>query len=378
MLTHELNKMQGDLSEVLLIVLLSFSFMVVGCEDNTVDSTLRSPRSYDWTVDTLAYPGGLQTVMTSIWGDNISDVWTVGHTEGGGGKMWRFDGTRWTDYKLQAVQGGPIAGVISLSAVFGFSKGDVYVIGSRGHEIPISPPSAFTRVDSTLLIHFNGQAWQDVTMSKVGHLTSIGGGDASSFWLAGLNKYIYKRENFIWKMDSLPVHITEGGQFQVNSVAGNSSSDIFMLGNTHVNSTATTRYYFFQRRSQQWVVVDSFDVMPGQSGVRWGVNDLWLSPSGVLYSCGDGVFTWTGGSWMKVAPHPGVLIRMTGTKDNDIVAVGSNGTILHFNESDWQPLSQFQGPGKVFWDVWKNSQGAFVVGFTTGSFPQKSFVLRGN
>ncbi len=60
----------------------------------------KDPRTYTWTIDTLAYPGSYQTIMQSIWGSSPSDVYVVGHNDGGYGKMYHFDGKMWTPVVL--------------------------------------------------------------------------------------------------------------------------------------------------------------------------------------------------------------------------------------------------------------------------------------
>ncbi len=52
----------------------------------------KDPRTYTWTVDTIAYPGSFQTTMRAIWGSAPNDVYVVGHNERGGlGKMFHYD-----------------------------------------------------------------------------------------------------------------------------------------------------------------------------------------------------------------------------------------------------------------------------------------------
>ncbi|MGA3246442.1 MAG: hypothetical protein ABSE41_17615 [Bacteroidota bacterium] len=37
-----------------------------GCKNNPIDSPIKNPREYTWTIDTLAYPGSYQTLMYAI------------------------------------------------------------------------------------------------------------------------------------------------------------------------------------------------------------------------------------------------------------------------------------------------------------------------
>lgn len=84
----------------------------------------------------VRYEGGTFTPMTTpgvgtvfgIWGSAPNDVWAVGGgTATGGGFVWRFDGTAWTDLPLPA--GTPDAAVFK---VWGNAANDVWLVGSGG------------------------------------------------------------------------------------------------------------------------------------------------------------------------------------------------------------------------------------------------------
>ncbi len=64
------------------------------------DDTDSWPRNLAWSIDTLAYPGSFQTMMSDIWGSDPNNVYVVGHNERGYGKMYHYDGLAWTDVGL--------------------------------------------------------------------------------------------------------------------------------------------------------------------------------------------------------------------------------------------------------------------------------------
>ncbi len=51
-----------------------------------------------WEVDTISYPGSFQTIMNTIWGSTINDIWIAGHNNRGFGKTFHFDGKEWKDF----------------------------------------------------------------------------------------------------------------------------------------------------------------------------------------------------------------------------------------------------------------------------------------
>ncbi|MGH7600460.1 MAG: hypothetical protein ACREOI_29245, partial [bacterium] len=85
-----------------------------GCKKDPASPSQKNPRELTWRVDTLAYPGSFQTLLSDIWGSSAKDVYVVGITSASLGSMWHFDGKSWTDVKLSVTQGGTIAGAIDL------------------------------------------------------------------------------------------------------------------------------------------------------------------------------------------------------------------------------------------------------------------------
>ena len=99
-------------------LLLPLVFMLIGfaCSFGTdPDDPPKNPRDYVWTVDTLAYPGSIQTHMRSIWGSSVSDVYVAGFNASGGGNMYHYDGEVWEVVGLHVSRGGNMTKAIDLS-----------------------------------------------------------------------------------------------------------------------------------------------------------------------------------------------------------------------------------------------------------------------
>jgi hypothetical protein len=344
----------------------------LSCKNNPVEP-LKDPRTYTWTIDTLAYPGSFQTSMRDIWASSPTNVYVVGHNDQNRGLMWHYDGTNWTDVKLSTTQGGNIQGPIDLSAIYGFGADNIFAVGKRIYDNPTPPPNF---LDSSLIIHFDGRQWKEQRVQRGRVLKTIWGSSPSNLWTGGWTKYLYRYDGTIWKRDSLPITVQTDGFFQVDAFEGNASGEVFAIGNTHYNSLAKTIFYFFWRQKETWMLVDSFVVQPGLFQRKWGYADLWTSPSGKLYSCGGGVHEWNGASWARLFDHPNFLSRITGTSDDNIFVVGHLGTVLHFNGQDWYQYEQFADPNNVLSSVWTDGKEVIIVG-ETASFPQKTIIFRG-
>ena len=343
-----------------------------GCNEKIVDPPIKNPREYTWTIDTLAYPGSFQTNMRDIWASSPTDVYVVGHNFLNRGQMYHYDGKTWREIlQIHPDERGNAA--IGLAAIFGFGPTDIWVVGQRIYVNPNRPPNY---LDSSLVIHYDGRQWREQRIEGGRYLKAVWGNSPVSLWAGGWTKYIYRYDGALWQRDSLPITVQTDGFFQVEAFEGTASGGVFAIGNTHHNSTATTIHYFFQRRENRWIVVDSFFVAPGRIESKWGRVDLWSSPSATLYSCGKGVHRWTGSGWEILFDHPNILSRIAGTSDSNIFVVGHLGTVLHFNGRDWYQYGQFADPNAVLWGIWTDGKETIIVGHTA-DYPQRTLILRG-
>lgn len=131
-----------------IFVLLCRAAMIIfsiSCDKNPADSKAmtKNPRAYQWTVDTLAYVGSFQTSMRDMWGSSSKDVYVVGHNDQAFGKVYHYDGKIWTSVRLHILEGGTIPNIGTLSAIYGFSANEVWVVGERTYYNP-APPQIFS------------------------------------------------------------------------------------------------------------------------------------------------------------------------------------------------------------------------------------------
>jgi len=355
---------------LLLLVTISLSF---GCEKSTTGpEPFKDPRTYTWTIDTLAYPGSFQTAMRDIWGSSATDVYVVGHNDQNRGLMWHFDGSRWTDVKLSTTQGGAILGPIDLSAIFGFGANDIWAVGERIYPNPTPPPNF---LDSSLIIHFDGVQWKENKVVGGRYLLSVWGSAPNDIWTCGWNGTVFHFDGLSWKRDSVPVIVPADGEFVLLGVVSRSSQQVFMSGYVHQNDIVRTTRYFLSRATGTWNVADSFIIERGQVAVKFGQNGLWVSPSGTLYSFGPNIYRWNGSSWTIVYATFDALGRMAGTSDENMFAVGDFGNVFHYNGVDWHQYRELKDFGVVYSGVWTDGKEVFVVGYTNDG--GKTIILHG-
>jgi hypothetical protein len=343
------------------------------CKDSPVEPPRKDPRTYTWTIDTLAYPGSAQTMMQDIWGSSPENVFVVGHNDQNHGLMWRFDGRKWTDVKLSTLQGGSISGAMDLYAIFGFNASSIFAIGERIYDNP-NPPPHF--LDSSLVIHYDGNQWREHRV--VGRfLQAIWGSSPADVWVCGVEGTLYYYNGQRWSKEVVPLSPPPNSYYKLYGIGGTSPTDIYLLASAHEDHLIRTTYYFLRRNATGWAVIDTFVNQAGVNRNKWGTARFWTSPWGVLYSVGAGAFQWNGSSWEKILTVDEPCTHIFGTPKENLFVVGFRSALFHYNGVDWYRYDEIKFPQVGFVSGWTDGKELFVVGGTLGAFPQKTLILRG-
>ncbi len=344
---------------LLLVVLAACSHNPVGPEPN--------PRQYTWEVDTLAYPGSIQTIMKAIWGSSPTDVYVVGHNDTGNGHMYHYNGKSW-----QPVLLGSRA---SFSDIHGFAPDDIWAVGDELDFNPNPPPDY---IDKSAVLHYDGRRWQQVPLPPGRKLDSVGGTSSTNLFAGGINGTLFHYDGTHWQPDSLPFAIEKDALpwHFIPAIAGApKSNDIYLL---YVNQVGTN--YLLKREGGRWQVI--YDMLNN------AFSDLWLSPWGKLYGTGDDVQWWDGSKWNPLFENEnrefGTFYSkaVIGAADDNLFIVGYAGTeylygeVVHYNGEDWHEFTQFQFPDVQYEDVWTDGREVFIVGYRL-DFPQITIVLHG-
>lgn len=300
----------------------------------------KDPRTYSWMFDTLAYPGSLQTLMLEIWGNNSSDVHVVGHNDGGFGKMYHFDGTRWSPIEIRP--GGDVNGI------YGFAANNVWAVGGKIFGNPNPPPNF---LDSSLVLRFDGTTWRSTTLPAGKELFAVWGASPNDIWMGG-EDVIFHWDGVSIKRDSLPLPTNE---YLVLALTGKQNAETYAFVNLIHGGE---RFFICERRNNSWRVADS-------SASLYGV-ELWVSPGGNLYLTGDGVRKRQGNTWQQMLSLAVTCRDIGGTSDTNLFAVGWDGeltgAVFQFNGVDWFRFPQLQLRNVTFNGVWVGKDQAIVIG----------------
>jgi len=304
--------------------------------------------------------------MSSIWATSPTDVYAVGHNDGGYGQMYHYDGHAWKSVD-------PALGIGSLACVFGFDRNDVWAVGERIVYNPTPPP---TLLDSSLAIRLNGTKWEKIQLRPDRRLLSIWGSASNDVWMGGLNAALFHYNGVSVQRDSLPMFIPtgQGPPYGIYSITGNSRENVYLLLYAPL-ANGFSRNYLFERQAGRWVVVDS---------TFGSFSRIWMSPAGKLYSVGYGTYVREAGKWTQILNTEFESSAIYGPGDDDLFVVGwqqspggMRGRVLHYNGVNWFDFGALSLDNVVYSGIWTDGREVFIVGGTITGYPQKTIVLHG-
>jgi len=339
-------------SAALIVALLAYSGCDKGIEP---EKPPKNPREYTWTVDTLiAHPDAIQTQMWDIYATSPENVYVAGHTDwtgvNGDGILWRYDGTKWSIVN-QGFRD------VDLESITGFGPSDIYAAGNKG-------PNA-------LVLHFDGTRWSQQTLSGKA-LLSIRGDDPTNLWTGGILNSVFRFDGTQWNKTEVSERLwfkdfafVDGKTYALSYTIDDQPAD-------------TTWWYFLTWNGARWDTLNTYTQMaPVPVAAQFGLNSLSVI-DGELYSAGiesssrPGLFKMVSGKWVEI-PGTVRVAKVFGVSKNNIFAVGTYGTVYHYNGSDWYQFEQFKSDMFHFWSGWTNGNEVFIVG---NNF-RKSIVLHG-
>ena len=307
----------------------------------------KDPRTYTWTIDTLIN-NSFQTSMRRIWGSAPNDVYIGGHNADTPGCLWHFDRSSWKPVDL------PVT-TFDANGIYGFSSNDVWVVGE-------------TATDFSLILHYNGKSWQNYSDPTGKALRCIWGSSPSNIWAGGTNT-LFHFDGSSWT--KFPFFIPPQG-VHILSMSGLNSNDIYMVGgrNDVVQPLDTSFYYLYHFNGSQWATIDSSYVTP--NSYSWNFGVIMKAIGGVLYSAGDRLFKKEGNSWEIINDDP-LIFSLGGSSSDNIFCATTNGTVYHFNGSDWKKITIKEGFQEPIYDIWTDGIEAFMI----ASDGRQSYVIHG-
>jgi hypothetical protein len=325
--------------------------------------------------------------VTAIWGwpDNIVIAAGGYNHLVGGYRIYRFDGTNWSESIAKMANGQNLPKYGIISDLWGTSPHDVYAVTLGA----MTDPDYYYDYGGKIL-HYNGTGWSVVNGSPdptrgSRSFSAIWGKDSSNIYAislnGGVNPRVYHFDGVTWNYESL---WRFGFEEYPQDVHGNASGDVYIIGFHDILVPAVTQY------GPEWQSVFPLYEEHGGEG-------LWVSPDGHVFAVHYVDWEYDGSSFTKkiyITHFDGTswgemditslvsefssleLRKVWGRSNSDVYAVGVGSlpnddgrtvtiepVILHFNGKSWsrvqlpEDLSSFRPNG-----VWGSPTGDMFVG----------------
>ena len=336
-------------NKFLIIILFLIFLLFQSCTDKGVDvQVINNPRNYTWTLDTLQFSNSNSESLGDIWGINSKDIYMTG----GGSQLWKYDGKIWNDITSTL----PLQNIKNPFLIFinGLSQNDIWISGSS---------STSNNFSQSLILHYNGSNWV-IDNSIMGLGISSFSISGANIWATDfINVYKYNGANFVKRElpSKLIQQLKNHQTLNILSLAA-TDTNLFavMIIVNHPNSPFKDKYYFVKYKNNTWTVIDS---LLENNLDKWGQN-LWRGASGKLYSFNNAIFKWNGKNWEKLFQTNSRIVKIFGTNDNNIFALGAGSSVYHFNGVNWKKLDQLVLPNVGYSGVWTDGKETFIVGST--------------
>ncbi len=247
-----------------------------------------------------------------------------------------------------------------------WAVGEIYMLDSLGRP----DPNAYNAV------HWDGTKWELIRIPVLVNttifyppITTIIAFGINDIWFGGVH---WDGTKYTLKNNGWPL-LPNGDGWRVNKMWGTSSSDLYAVGNNgniahyqngswkKIESGTTSIINDVWGITNElnktilYCAVSSFFV-PGDKkilkitdakvdSVNWNKDvrlySAWTNNDNFIYVCGEGVYVYKFGTWEQITLPAITSNSIRGTDINDVFAVGSMGTIFHFNGISWKVISSY-------------------------------------
>jgi hypothetical protein len=364
--------------------------MAAGAVTGIAPATAWAATCQSWTGAQPPSPS-TATQLSSVAALSPCNTWAVGFYRSGGADLALIEHWNGANWKVVASPEPGTAGNV-LSGIRAASPSSIWAVGSYFNT---------SGGDKTLILHWNGHTWRQVTSPSPGasdNLRAVRAVSASDVWAVGETfngtvglALILHWNGHAWKQAAIP---SPGIASELLGVAATSASNVWAVGEYETTSSERTLVLHWNGRT--WAQQAS--PSPGGSQAEDSLAAVGASSAGNAWAVGtftnggiDNTLTlhWNGHKWAKVtSPNRGgsasgnSLASVAVTSSSNAWAVGSyvndsdtaqNVLILHWNGSTWKTTAgPSPAPRTAFTAVGaSSSSNIWAVGFSdTGSVRQ--------
>jgi hypothetical protein len=317
----------------------------------------------------MSLPSGVTVdQIWSLWGSSASDIYAVGESYETGGKIFRCDGSSWSD-----VTPGTLG--FGLRGVWGAGASAVFAVGNRYWN-----SNTYTWDNSILF--FNGGSWTETHLGASVDLNAVWGSSASDVFAVGSDGAVWHFNGISWSSQTSPTGNT------LYAVWGTSGTNVYAVGyngtvihydgggwSTFASPGSFYLYGIWGESGSDFYAVGSNGRICHWNGGGWSVTDFWGNHFYGIYGFAGTPYFTAGmqgrimrcdtGTWGQIAPTSRItsqsLNGIWGSSASNIYVTGSSGSIFRFNGSSW--IDQTIGGGPEFNRVWgRAADDIYVVG----------------
>jgi hypothetical protein len=264
----------------------------------------------------IAHPAQ-NTDLTAVWGNGWSEVWVVGK----GGTAIRASGGAWESFPV---------GTSDLVDVWGNTNG-FFAVTKKG-----------------TCLKFGGSAWESIGGMMTG--SKVWGSASNRVFFAGTNLTSSGHVGTMlkwngWEMKDVALYQAPSGFSALGGVGMHTWAGYWSLHKDYSDG--------------------GFNPQTMNTNLGF-VLDIWAFDGDTAYAVGDlGMAKYDGWAWGAVnVPTTESLYGVWGLSEDSLWAVGGNGTILHWDGSQWNDIpNPAHGTGTTLREIWGTSDhDLWVVG----------------
>ena len=281
---------------------------------HTLDTT-----SHDFTWEIRTFGNGSSSCFYDVAIVNESDIWAVGEIYIVDSTGWekKYNAVHWDgqEWELKRIKTNACGGVDypPIRTVFAFSENNI-LFGHTDASITYFDGVNFSN-DCSFIEQINGS------------INKIWGTSSNDLYVVGYNGMLARYDGAQW------YRLESGTDLPINDIWGATDS---LTGKQIILCVASNEYFNYGKALLR---IEGEQVTPVSSeGLPWSLTSVWFVPHHIYYVAGDGLFSSKriGNVW----EHKNFPIYfkdcIRGSSLNDIVVVGSNGLLSHYNGSTWK------------------------------------------
>lgn len=321
----------GFRTKTLILAATILTVIFTSCKEESATETIierrRTLQDYNWTIDSIYYAGGPHNPMelTGMWGSSPSDVWGVAGDSDPNDALWHLDKYGWWRRATGNTIFTNYTGYRAVYDVWGSSATDVWAVGFR----------IFSGVAGAMIVHYDGQAWTDVTPPHVraidATLYTIHASSRNDIWAAGY-EYAIHFNGAQWDTfkvaDSMIVRSMTGQGNDIYLTAyspwGKDLLQLYHLSNGVPQLIEQTSKYFSKFGASLWLHDSTI------TSLGYNIYSNSLRSDGTVDTSG----------WRKIydTGQKGIASFYVLSPTN-VVAVGSVYLVLQYDQGAWREIN---------------------------------------